>query len=203
MKVSQGPVRSALERAERIDRDIWKLIDGLDLIPTNRRRLSAGAFMIAIDIHSSMASLVRQGHYPTAFILSRSIWEATIRGFWLLECATEEQLDRFVEDKAAVKTWPMIRALEESGSFEADTLSSIHANNWPRLNAMNHIGGPLVMRCNSESGVEYNFEGEEIVECLGNASVNALLSAAGLAQAAVNPELGKAIFELQVDVFAT
>lgn len=194
-------VITALEHAERIDAELTRLLNDLDLINTDRRRLAAGAFMVALDVHTSIARLVRCGNHPSAFILSRSIWEATVRGFWLLECASDEQLDAFVNDALDRKTFHMIRDLEATGSFEPDTLSSIHANNWIRLNAMNHVGGPLIVRCNSERGIEYNFDEAEIVECLGNASANALLSAIGLAQSAVNPELGRAIFGLRADAF--
>ena len=194
-------VMFALKRAERIDKELWKLLDGLDLMNSDRHRLAAGAFMVAMDVHASIFVLIKRGNHPSAFVLSRSIWEATIRGYWLLKCATDEQLESFINDKSDRKTWHMIRELEQSGGFTADTLSSIHSSNWKKLNAMNHVGGPLVVRCNSERGIENNFEVPEILECLGHASSNALLAAVGLTQAANKFELGKAIFDLQADAF--
>lgn len=192
---------SALEAAERIEREAGALLNGLSLIPTKRRRLAGGALLIALDIQGTITAAIRHRHYPSAFILSRSIWEAMVRGFWLLECAEEEQLDRFENDKLNMKTFEMIKSLESAGSADASTLSHIHSSNWKRLNAMNHVGGPLVVRCNSEDGVAYNFDPDELVECLNHASSIALLSGMGVAQAAVNTEVCHALFRLQTELF--
>lgn len=191
-------LRGAIERAERIDTKLRAMTEGLELIPTNRRRLAGAAFMVVLDIHAEMPSLVRRGNVGIAFILLRSIWEATVRGFWLLECATDDQIGRFIADTLGRKTWDMIADLE-NGSFDKATLSSIHSHNSRKLNAMNHIGGPLLVRYNSESGIEPNFDHEEIAECLANATTNALLSAIGLAQAAVNNEIAAAVVKIQAD----
>lgn len=188
---------AALTRAATIDREISLLLDGIELLNTDRRRLAGGAFAIALDIHSSIAVLIERGNYPTAFIASRSLWEAYIRGCWLLKCATDDQLTRFAQDKLNLKTWPMIEALESEGGFEKETLSKLHENNWPRLNAMNHISGPLVVRFNSESGIEANFDDDEILECLTHASNLALLAASGVAEAAVNHDVMMKLWDVQ------
>lgn len=190
-------VLQAVERSERIDCELNKLIEGLELIATDRRRVAGGAFLVALAVHTAISALIRQGNTPVAFILSRSIWEATVRGFWLLECATDGQIQKFIADTSDRKTWDMIKDLEATGSFEPDTLSSINAHNSRRLNAMNHVGGPLLIRCNSERGIELNFDDCEKIECLENASALAILSALGIAQAAVNSEVAQAIFKIQ------
>ncbi|KXU32322.1 hypothetical protein A0J57_11170 [Sphingobium sp. 22B] len=192
----------AVERSEWVDHQLSRLIQNLELIATDRHRLAGGAFMVALDVHSAIAALTRRNNLPSAFMLSRSIWEAIVRGFWLLECASDEQIKKFIDDTSNQKTWNMIQDLEAKGSFDSDTLSSIHAHNSRRLNAMNHVGGPLLVRCNSERGIEFNFDSDEIGECLGNACANALLAALGLAQAAADEELGKAVFKVQTDAFA-
>jgi hypothetical protein len=194
-------VLHAVERSERIDTELKRLIPDLELIATDRRRLAGGAFMVAMDIHSAIAALIRRGNIAAGFVLSRSIWEATVRGFWLLECASDEQIQKFINDTSDRKTWHMIADLEAIGSFDANTLSSIHSQNSRRLNAMNHVGGPLLVRCNSERGIEFNFDDDEVIECLGNASANALLSAVGLAQAAANDVVAEAIFKVQTEAF--
>lgn len=195
-------VAHALVRAERVDRDLTKLLNGLDLIGTDRLRLAAGALMIALDIHTSIAQLVRARLYPTAFILCRSLWEATVRGYWLFNCATDEQLARFVDDKLDYKIACMINALEQSGAFEVNALTEIHRHNWARLNAMTHVGGPLVVRCNSSDGVQHNFDNAEIVECLGYATAIALLAATGVAEVSNNIAIGTAIATLNLEAFA-
>lgn len=194
-------VRHAVERSERIDCELNRLIENLKLIATDRHRVAGGAFMVALAVHTAISGLIRQGNTPVAFILSRSIWEATVRGFWLLECATDEQIQKFIADNSDQKTWHMIKDLETKGSFEPDTLSSINARNSRRLNAMNHVGGPLLVRCISERGIELNFDDDEKVECLDNASTLAILAAHGIAQAAVNGKAAQAILKLQSDEF--
>lgn len=194
-------LRETLERSDTLDRKLSDLVFNLKLPNSDRCRAAGGAFMVALDAHTSIIRLLRAGNTPSAFMLSRSIWEAVVRGFWLFESASDVQLAKFIEDRLDRKSWHMIQDLEASGGFDANTLSEIHAANSKRLNAMNHVGGPLIVRCNSERGVEYNFTDQEKMECLNHASAIAALAAVGLAQLADDITLGQRIFALQDELF--
>lgn len=89
--------------------------------------------MLALDIHIATAVPMRRGSIPSAFILSRTIWGATVRGFWPLECAREEQIQKFIAHASGRKTWQMIEEWEARKSFDFKTLSGICSNNSRRL----------------------------------------------------------------------
>lgn len=192
---------AALKQSAFVDQAITSLVNRVSMVNTDRRRLSGGAFLVALDIHASMLSLAQRGNYPSMFILSRPIWEANIRGYWLLKCATDDQLTLFLKDRDKLKAWKMIEELEAAGSFERGSLSAIHSNNWPRLNTMTHVSGPLIARCNSTKEIAYDFDAGEIIEVLQNGTAVAILAACGIAESAVDHAMALELSNLMRDTF--
>ena len=187
---------AALAEAKEAHDALCRLVDGQELPATLRGRLAAGCFWIALDLHAAIILLIERGMIASAFVLSRPIWEALIRGLWLSECADGEALLRFKDDKDSLKPWPMIQALEQKDAFDSRVLSKVHEADKQRLNTTTHIGGPLAVRCNSGEAIENNFDPAEITECLNNANAIAGLAALGIARLSDNGEMAERLLDL-------
>lgn len=186
----------ALDHARTFHRQLCELVDGLDVPANLRMRLSGGCCWIAFDLHAAIITCIERELVASAFVLSRPIWEALIRGLWLVECADDAALLRFQDDKSIPKPWTMIQDLEQTEGFDIGILSKVHANNKSRLDSMTHIGGPLAIRCNTSEHIASNFEPEEIVECLNHANSVAGLAALCLSRLADDGALALRLLEL-------
>ena len=133
---------------------------------TPRGKISGAYFMIALDHHSAIVLLVANGMKSAAFSLTRSVWEAYWRGLWALYLATEDDLNRFIQDRGDPKADTTVRRLiKELPAPQAKELKVLHSAK-SALDGYAH-GGPLqVQRWLSEEGVEPSHSEEEIVEIL-------------------------------------
>ena len=189
-------VNAALHRAAAIQSDLCSRIDGLGINADLRSRMAGGCFWIVLDLHAAIASLVDRGCIASAFVLVRPIWEALIKGLWLLECADQPALKRFHHNQGSPSLARMIQQLERVDGFAVGVLSMAHAQNIGRMHSMTHIGGPLAVRCNSSDMIGSNFDPDEIVECLGHAAAVTMLAALGMAKLADDGGLATQLLDL-------
>jgi hypothetical protein len=85
--------------AQRFGETLRQLVDGQVLPPTNRTRAAGACFAIAHDHHHGVVVLFEETLYASAFALVRPIFEAYIRRAWLSLCATDLQIDGFLNDE--------------------------------------------------------------------------------------------------------
>lgn len=196
--MSASELEAAFARARNVHKRLHGLIDGLEVKADLRARLSGGCFYVALDIQAAITLLCDNQIYPAAFILSRSVWEAYIRGTWLAECADPRWLDRFAKGDEPPQIGQMIEAIERCPAFDAGVLSRAHGVAWQRFNGLTHIGAPLVLRCSTAEHFEADFDPQEVSEGLDHAAAVAILAALGIAKLANSGGVQTALIELSL-----
>ncbi|WP_298436098.1 DUF5677 domain-containing protein [Ottowia sp.] len=155
------------------------------VLPANLRvRASASCFGIACDHHDATILLLKSGLNAPCFALLRVTYEAYVRGQWLMNCATDRQIDDFLNGAEPPKIKAMLEALSSYAEVANEPLEQIHRFNWSALNGYTHTGGIHVQRWNTATSIEAHYSGEELLEVLRFSEIFATLAAAGVLQLA-------------------
>ena len=156
-------VPAKLGRGEYVE---WLRVKVHDLdVPANaRNRAALAAFAIAQTHHHAIVLLSEFQLFASAFSLLRSCFEAYVRGQWLLNCASDAQLDAFLAGGDPPAFGALISTLENVPGFEDKVLSGIKTQHWRSLCAYTHSGSLHLQRWQSEAAVEPSYSAEEIEE---------------------------------------
>ena len=144
---------------------------------TNRARAAAACLALAQEHHHSIVLLCEHRIYGSAFALVRVLFEAYVRGEWLISCATDEQVEYFVTAQEPPKLDFLIRQIETQPTFCEGTLSELKTRHWKSMCAYTHSGGLHVQRWQTSDGVEPNYSWDEIDEVLQFAEIIGSLAA--------------------------
>lgn len=145
-------------------------------IPQDRRVLIAvSCYDLVYEHQLAVACLVRSAIYGSAFALARPIFEAYVRGVWLKNCATEEQLQHFVDDKQ-ISFGKILAEIEFLDGFSNGVLSTLKKNAWNAMNSYTHGGVQQAARRLNGNFIEPNYSQTEIVNVLRIADAFSLLA---------------------------
>jgi len=135
-------------------------------MPNDRRkRISLSIFQQSLDIGDAILVLFESNLPGPAFALARPLLESYVRGVWLLNHASEEQIDNFVNGKC-----PKFPELLNDIGDDADTGGSwIRATTDLNLKAfhdLTHGGIEHVNRRITENYIEPNYPEEESIRLM-------------------------------------
>lgn len=129
-----------LEDAIRISETLAQRLHGLRLPNDSRSRVAFACFACAQQHQAAILILLQREHplEATAFALLRPLLEATLRGEWILHCATNEQVSTFtLGGKKQLDMASVLRALEKihptSGAHKI-----LYSNLWTFISAYTH-----------------------------------------------------------------
>lgn len=129
-----------LDEAKHQAERYGKLLHGLQLRGDSRSRVALACFAVAQQHHSAILILLDRPNplQATAFALLRPLMEATLRGEWVLHCATDDQVKTFVlGGKQQLDMASVIRALEKiNPGSEAHRI--LYQDNWKIVSAYTH-----------------------------------------------------------------
>ena len=127
-------------------------LHGLKLKNDERSRVACSLFAIAQQHHNAILLLLSnvQPLQASAFSLLRLLIEATIRGTWVLHCATDEQVKNVIEgNKKQLDTASMFEAIEKALNKDTDRVidvKKLYDNHWKVLSAYTHAFEQQVQR---------------------------------------------------------
>jgi hypothetical protein len=164
-------------------------VDGLNLAePCKRSHLSSACLVTSIEHGLAILLLLEEGLHGSSFALMRLQFEAYIRGIWLAQGASENEVDKAAQDEFP-KIAPMITSLERPGLLDVGLLSKIKLNAWEPLNSLTHTGFQQIAGRLSKDGVGSCFGDNQIQVALNWAEGWTLMAAVGLAGLAQNDRL--------------
>jgi len=124
---------------------------------------------VAFEHHDAIIVLVDHNGYGSAFAPMRFFFEAYVRGMWLLECASDVELDRFQQEKLDRTFGALIQDIEKLQGFSSGVLSTAKKQKWGLLNSFTHSGFAQAKtqrrRCRGELSRRGDRSGFEFCEC--------------------------------------
>jgi hypothetical protein len=190
------PVRKReqlIRRSERLIQWFDREIDGLEINADTRSRLAAACLDAAMEHHKAIVVLIAKELHGSAFALVRVIFETYVRGVWLHRCANESQLERFQRGGGTGTFSEVVDAVEKLEGFERRVLSAAKARSWKAMSGFTHTGFEQIVRRNTESTIEPNYDEDEILEALEFSRAMGCLSAIAICDLAGNNALANEI----------
>jgi hypothetical protein len=149
-------------------------LHGLSLKHDDRSRTAAALFAIAQQHQSAILILLRNKPplQATAFSLLRLLLETTVRGVWVLRCATETQVQNVIEGKQKQLDMSSIfasvdKALSDSAGHDVPA-KSLYEKHWKVLSAYTHGYEQQVQRWIATKDIEPSYPEEEIEELISH-----------------------------------
>ena len=193
-------IPEAVASSEDLIRWIDQNVKDLPYKPDLRSQLGLGCLDVALELHKAMLLLVCEPIHASAFALLRILFEAWVRGEWLLQRALDEQLEQFKADHHKVTFGQMIEDLESHEAFNNGVLSKVKQELWGMMNSFTHTGYQQVARRNTPDGIVPNYKDEEVIKILGWADAAAIMSVHGIAGYVRNNELSKAALDRAIAI---
>ena len=111
-------------------------------VPPSRLQVVVGCLSITQEIQRSVVYLMSRGMHESASSLLRVVSESYIRGLWLNYCATEKELDRYVENKGIARSMEqMVEAVALKEPSEGSMRDRLDLNLLVSLtNSLTHCG---------------------------------------------------------------
>lgn len=168
-------IEPALQRSGELGLWVHSRLDGLrlskfsqeDASQRKRARIAGGCLHTAIEHSQAIVLLISEGMFGSALALVRLLFEAWIRGLWILRAASDDEVDRAGDDSFPRDFGYLIDKLESAGgAVEAGMLSAVKAENWTALNSWTHTGFRQVGARFTPSGLGSGYKDEEVTSAL-------------------------------------
>ena len=78
-------------------------IHGVEIPNKERDRVVAGLIDLALEHEKSISVLVHRKLYGSVFALLRPLFEAYIRAVWIRYCASDDELEKFKENRLKIR----------------------------------------------------------------------------------------------------
>jgi hypothetical protein len=146
-------------------------------LPADERSLVAvGCFDVAIEHQAAIALLHSSELHGSEMALLRVLAESLVRGMWLLQCATDKELQKFKKGKLDKRFAELIGEIEGKIGTPNGVLSRFKETAWSALNGFTHTGFHQVSRRHSGGRVEGNYSEEDLANALGVAGALGLIA---------------------------
>lgn len=147
------------------------------------RRISfpVRCFDVAIEHQNAIVVLCANRNFGSAFALVRILFEACVRGVWLLHCATNQELSEFNNDTLNKKFYLILEQVEKIDGFDCGILGKIKEKYWKAMNSYTHTGIRQVNQRLANVSLGPHYQDDEILEVLGFASTMCLFAAQQIA----------------------
>ncbi|MFZ6815743.1 DUF6988 family protein [Undibacterium sp. Rencai35W] len=126
-----------------------------------RVRTGVAILQLSLDLADATLILLDVNLLGPALTLARPLFESYVRGIWLLEFASDDDIEKFNNGKC-----PLFHELLNAiGRDEITGGAWIHANkkaNWGSFNDLTHGGREHVKRRSTDDAVEANYPESEL-----------------------------------------
>jgi len=145
------------EQSAALAQGLFDRVQGLELFDDSLRlRASATAISLAHEHWDAVRPLLAAGMLPSAVVVHRAQFEATVRSIWLTYAATDDYVEKVSTDlnsetEQAAKNMPsvamMMGALSGKAPHEAvEALSRFKNSSWRALTSYAHAGLHAISR---------------------------------------------------------
>ena len=132
----------SISDALKLRQELEQRLVGLEFENKPRQRVAYACYPIAREHYSAILLLLLlqqdSPSYATAFALLRPVMEATLRGEWIAECASDEQIKNFaLGGKKQLDMSSLVTALQKKSSTN-NMHSVLYRDLWPIISAYTH-----------------------------------------------------------------
>lgn len=176
-KADSDEVQAGLDQARAQLAWIRENLVGIELKGDHRHRIPAQLFDLAIEHGSGIHNLIAANICASAFALVRSEFECFVRGAWLHHCASDVEIETFIEnDRIDLSFGALIGALEQKPGFDSKFLSNVKDSAMKAMHGYTHGGIHQVSRRLNGEYIEPYFEDGALLEVIQFSATMALIA---------------------------
>lgn len=170
-------------------------LNGLNLGQELNAKVSGGLLHLSLEHFGGVVQLISCELYASGSALLRAQYEALIRGLFYYHCASDGELESYLDGGQPPKIKAMIARIEEIPGFQSGSLGNVHARIWSAMNEFTHGGSIQVYRRFIDHELISNFSSEQIAEFLKSSRVMALLASSHVATVSGASEISRRLID--------
>jgi len=170
-------LHSALESSEKLATWVDKKVHGLNAPSTERVQMAAALLDQVHEHHKAIGLLLKSELAGSAFSLVRPTFETFVRALWLLQCASEKEVEDFKNDKVEKNFTEITAEVEGLPGYGSGVLSRVKQSYWRQMCSYAHGGYLQARRRITEGYVKPNYLEKEKLEVLRFSDAFALFAA--------------------------
>lgn len=177
-------LESEIAKSEAWIRECTAHLQGITVTATERVRVAVSLLHLCVEHQMALQLLVENGLVGSAFALLRPLYESYIRGVWFARCATDADINAFLDGKQPPRIDALIVAVEGLDEFEGSQLAETKRQIGVNLNDFTHGGKIQVKARNTADEIVSNFHQDDVIrllECAASVSLLASIATAALA----------------------
>jgi len=150
------------------------------LYPPGRRvQLALACFCIVQDHHHAIAVSIDRSLYASAMVLTRPLYEATVKGIWISYCTTDQTIEKYASKRELPSIGQLITELGETkvSPFIYRQLVNTKEKYRNSLSSFVHSGTNQVKRWVTPTGVSPQYSEAEVKEITNFAAFFAVVAA--------------------------
>ncbi len=178
-----------LKKTKSLTESIDDLLHGQQIPSDEKCFVPCGCFDVVLEHRKAIVNLIEGSLFGSAFSLVRPVYETYIRGLWLLNCASESEMRRFLRDRIKKDLQQLIDAIEKCKGYEEGVLSEVKSVAWNPMCSYTHGGWRQIGRRFNGSYIEPNYDSGEVIEVLNFVNVIGIFIVSDVARAANNNQL--------------
>jgi hypothetical protein len=168
-------LQSRIIESKLLSGRIGSLVNDIHFSANNRNRLAGACFDLALEHHNAVIVLIEARLGACAFALQRIIYEAHIRGLWLLHVAKANDIANYMELKSKPLD-KMVREINCHANLAEAGYTKFQAYAKTILDDYVHCGYRAVSRRNSTDAIEEVHCEEQEIEALTFADLFSLMT---------------------------
>ena len=191
-------INQRLQESERSLNWVHSKLDGMKIpqLPYDKRsQLASACWHVANEHSMAIVVLVHQTLYGSALTLIRPLFEAYVRGMWLMHAATNDDIDRARRDQ-----FPPVNRLVDDLDEKFPSLrpfSAVKNESWKRLCSFTHTGYQQIGARFTPQGLGHGYQDSEILQALDWADMFGLLVVGAFAHLTENEPLAREALDQQ------
>jgi hypothetical protein len=192
---------SRVAQFEKWNAETLKLIVGTVPADGLRNRVAIRFLQTTLDHSVGISILLKSGLVTSALTLFRAQYETYIRGLFILKCATDVQLENFVND--VKNALPDFVSLNNAIDKKEGTVhfNKMRETYWKIANDWTHGGAMHILQGLTTDVVQSNYGAEDALGLFRTSTNLAVLAAANLALANGREDLAIAIDRRFTEIF--
>lgn len=187
-----------LSSASDLAKKLQSELKGASSSETLRNRTAVASLGVSLDHQWALLMCLHQQPplHASAFALLRIQYEALVRGLWISDCASDQELHDFINGEEPPKIKRLIEAIEEKGGGN-NFISVIHEHDWKVMCGYAHTGWTQIANWSSDGMIQPRYSAEVVRGLLWRSSRFALTAAAGIADLMGDVPLHTRILEMR------
>lgn len=164
------PISSALDRAETWMKRSHALTSGLSFEASIRSRVGVALLNLSAEHQMAVYTLTNHQMFGSAMALFRPQFETCVRGSWYLRCASDPQVEAFVNGSEPPRIDTLLTDIEATPDCGTGILANLKGGMWRRLCDYTH-GGIIQVKGRTQRDEVANALDPEFIVAMLDASV--------------------------------